>query len=518
MTLSTALRYAISVFSIVAIAGCGGGGASSTPPAGGSYQLSGQFQKGPFVIGSQISVNELDENLNPTGIVYNIQTTDDLGNFSVASKVHSHLVEIIGDGFYMDELTGQLSTTRIQLRAIADLNVNSTVTVNILTSLQGLRLKKLITQGSTYSAANTQSQNEVLTAFGVDPTKVIGLSNLYTMKINGSADADSVLLALSAVLSKMATNAATANATSQPAELSNYINTIASQIQNTGTITVGGTNTARSLAATQIDLAAVRTNVETYYANRGITIVAPKFEEWVDKNASGMLPRRLTTQALTGIITGLTSSGLVLQNNAGESITIAANATSFSFPATIANAVNYNVTVLAQPSGPPQACIVTNGLGTYRTDISTISVACGAVSGIAYVVDVLSYNIYAFLINSTTGALTPVIGSPFAIGGINTTSIVVDPTGKFAYTANYGSGSISGYTINANTGTLTAISGSPFAATGASSIAFNPAGNVAYISSRGGEQCVSLLNQSNDWRSVNLGWQSVFGSWRRREY
>jgi len=132
-----------SVFALVVIclmlSGCGGGGASAGTAT--DYTLSGQFQKGPFAIGSSISVNEQDESVNPSGKVYNIQTTDDLGNFAVATSIKSHLVEIIGDGFYMDELTGQLSLSRIQLRAVADLKVNSTVTVNILTSLQGRRLK-----------------------------------------------------------------------------------------------------------------------------------------------------------------------------------------------------------------------------------------------------------------------------------------------------------------------------------------------------------------------------------------
>lgn len=110
--------------------------------------------------------------LNPTGKVYNVQTTDDLGNFTVGSSIGAHLVEIVGDGFYMDELTGQLAASRIQLRAVADLSVDNTPTVNTLTSLQAQRLKTLITQGSTYAVASTQSQNEVLAAFGIDQPKL----------------------------------------------------------------------------------------------------------------------------------------------------------------------------------------------------------------------------------------------------------------------------------------------------------------------------------------------------------
>lgn len=261
--------------------------------SGTTYSLSGQVQKGPFSIGSQVAVNELDASLNPNGAVYNVQTSDGLGNFTVASSIGTNLVEIVADGFYMDELTGQLSSTQIVLRAVADLGVDATPTVNVLTSLQAQRLKTLLSQGKTYSEANTQSQTEVLAVFGIDSSKISSLSTLYSMNINGATDADSVLLATSAILSKMASNAAIANSTTQPAELSSYISTIAAQISSAGTITNAAITTAKNLAATQLNIAAVRTNIETYYADRAVTIVAPKFEEWVDASGSGLLPQRL---------------------------------------------------------------------------------------------------------------------------------------------------------------------------------------------------------------------------------
>ena len=164
-----------------------------------TYTLSGQVQKGPFAIGSQVSINELDNNLNPTGKVYNVQTSNDLGNFVVASKLGARLVEMVGDGFYMDELTGHLAASRIQLRAIANLSSDATPTINVLTSLQGQRLRNLMSKGSTYEAADIQSRKEVLTAFGINPAKINLLSNLYSMRIDGNTDADSVLLAISTI-------------------------------------------------------------------------------------------------------------------------------------------------------------------------------------------------------------------------------------------------------------------------------------------------------------------------------
>jgi DNA-binding beta-propeller fold protein YncE len=55
--------------------------------------------------------------------------------------------------------------------------------------------------------------------------------------------------------------------------------------------------------------------------------------------------------------------------------------------------------------------------------------------------------ISGYTIDSTTGALTAISGSPFPDGiGTSPYSLAVDPTGKFAYVANNGGG-VSGYTI-----------------------------------------------------------------------
>jgi DNA-binding beta-propeller fold protein YncE len=70
-----------------------------------------------------------------------------------------------------------------------------------------------------------------------------------------------------------------------------------------------------------------------------------------------------------------------------------------------------------------------------------------------------------YTINPTTGALTPIAGSPFAAGN-GPNIVAVDPSGKFAYVTNFSGNNVSGYTIDPSTGALTAIAGSPFAAGG----------------------------------------------------
>ncbi len=57
-----------------------------------------------------------------------------------------------------------------------------------------------------------------------------------------------------------------------------------------------------------------------------------------------------TTYTIGGTIAGLIGSGLVLQNNGGNNLTVAASATSFTFSAPVASGGSYSVTVLTQPS------------------------------------------------------------------------------------------------------------------------------------------------------------------------
>jgi 6-phosphogluconolactonase (cycloisomerase 2 family) len=87
----------------------------------------------------------------------------------------------------------------------------------------------------------------------------------------------------------------------------------------------------------------------------------------------------------------------------------------------------------------------------------------------------------AYTINSSTGALTEITGSPFAAGTYSF-SVTVDPTGKFAYVVNESSDDIYAYTINSSTGALTEITGSPLAAGDEPrSVAVDPTGKFAYV-------------------------------------
>jgi hypothetical protein len=92
-----------------------------------------------------------------------------------------------------------------------------------------------------------------------------------------------------------------------------------------------------------------------------------------------------------------------------------------------------------------------------------------------------SNNVSGYTINATSGALTPISGSPFS-AGLAPISVAVDPSGRFAYVASNYDFDVSGYTINATSGALTGIPGSPFpAGLNPYSEAVDPSGKFVYV-------------------------------------
>jgi 6-phosphogluconolactonase (cycloisomerase 2 family) len=91
--------------------------------------------------------------------------------------------------------------------------------------------------------------------------------------------------------------------------------------------------------------------------------------------------------------------------------------------------------------------------------------------------------LHVYAVNSSTGGLTEVSGSPFPAGQ-SPFDLAVDPTGRYVYVINSLSNDISAYAVSASTGMLTPVPGSPFP-TGPNPIAISidPTGRFLYVSS-----------------------------------
>ncbi|TVR96169.1 MAG: hypothetical protein EA418_05970 [Wenzhouxiangellaceae bacterium] len=84
----------------------------------------------------------------------------------------------------------------------------------------------------------------------------------------------------------------------------------------------------------------------------------------------------LTSFSIGGTVTGLTGSGLVLENNGGDALAITDNG-SFQFASSLFDGDSYAVTVASQPTNPAQTCTVNNASGEVdAADVLDIEVVC----------------------------------------------------------------------------------------------------------------------------------------------
>ncbi len=105
-----------------------------------------------------------------------------------------------------------------------------------------------------------------------------------------------------------------------------------------------------------------------------------------------------------------------------------------------------------------------------------LSLSCGSSSNgggnpspgtthFAYVSNSDSSNITAYQVNSTTGALSPVAGSPF--GGVDAPlGLAIAPSSDFLAAGNLNRAGISVFRVDKTTGSIAAVAGSPFPTTG----------------------------------------------------
>jgi 6-phosphogluconolactonase len=119
---------------------------------------------------------------------------------------------------------------------------------------------------------------------------------------------------------------------------------------------------------------------------------------------------------------------------------------------------------------------------------------------VLYVANQGSNNVSAFNIN-TDGSLTPTTGSPYA-AGLGPVALTADPTRAFLYVANRTSNQLTGYKVSPGSGTLTALSPSTV------STGTNP---VALSFQPGGNGCTGNACMTNFLYVANIGNNTISG-------
>ena len=234
------------------------------------WEVAGVSQKGPFVTGSAVTVQELDGiTLKQTGKSFKGTIKSDKGDFAIKDiNLESQYAILEASGYYRDEISGKKSSGTVTLRALTDLSNRKTVNINLLTHLEYERVMHLVTEKKKPIAeAKEQAEKEILASFYIDGD----YAESEDLNIFESGDGNAALLAVSVL---MQSDADVAGLTERMGEFS-------ISLAEGGSWDDADTKTAIADWACDVDLkgtiANVRKNVEGWkYAD-----TVPTFEKFV---------------------------------------------------------------------------------------------------------------------------------------------------------------------------------------------------------------------------------------------
>lgn len=147
-----------------------------------------------------------------------------------------------------------------------------------------------------------------------------------------------------------------------------------------------------------------------------------------------------TSVSLGGSIFGLTTDGLILANGT-DTVTVAANSTTYKFPQQIGNYASYAVTIKQQPSR--LTCVLGNNTGTASgVDITYVNVTCsqntyalgGTVANLTG--SGLKLTNGSDTLDVAAGATTFTFANKVADGSVYGVAVLQQPTGQTCAVAN----------------------------------------------------------------------------------
>ena len=256
-----------------------------------SMRVSGKVEKGPFVRGSQVEMRTLGNNLVPTGSSYTATIENNTGDFNFGSlEISSPYAKLTADGYFFNEVNGELSNSTIKLDAIVDLSDYSTVNINILTHLKSQRINYLVTKKALgFREANKQAQEELLTQFGLQQYKDKDASQ-YSI-ISGD-DASGVLIAVSSLILSDRTEA----------EIVEFLSLLSNEFRTTGNFS---DNTQQILKSTRNELnnrlEKISDNIKARYNELGYDVSVKDLAYYFDWDDDGIAGNELDDSSFVAL-------------------------------------------------------------------------------------------------------------------------------------------------------------------------------------------------------------------------
>lgn len=245
-----------------------------------AHLVKGKVEKGPLVSGSTVEMRTLDKSLVATGESFTSNIENNAGDFNYGSlKVSSPYAKLTADGYFFNEVSGNLSTSTIKLNAFVDLTDNTTINVNVLTHLKSQRVNHLVTnEGKTFKEANEQAQEELLTQFGLQK---YASKDASQFGITSGDDAAGALIAVSSLILSDRSEA----------EIVEYLSKLTTEFGNTGKFS---DDTKERLKKTRNylngNLDKIRQNIIDRYSELGYNVTVKDlafYFDWDDDGIAG---------------------------------------------------------------------------------------------------------------------------------------------------------------------------------------------------------------------------------------
>lgn len=273
------MRFIIAMFlSALLLAACG----DDSENAGGTVEdgevvaivdkmISGVSQKGPFVNGSSVTVQELDgKTLAQTGLGFEGKIKNDLGEFTVkVNKLESQYALLKANGYYRNEVTGEKSKSQITLYALTDLSNRDEVNVNLLTHLAYERSLYLATVDTlSVAKAKKKAEAEIFKSFGIEGD----FAAAEDLNIFGADDQSAALLAVSILMQSDLSEG----------DFSERLADYAADIESDGIWNDAKTATEIADWASNRSLTGTLTDIRNNIAGWGLSADVPAFESYVN--------------------------------------------------------------------------------------------------------------------------------------------------------------------------------------------------------------------------------------------
>jgi len=263
--------------------GCGGDDS-------GPVSITGALQKGPLLQGSSLTVAMLTSSGAPRGTNYNTTTSSDLGDFSVTAQTTGP-AELVGEGFYFNEIINGLSGAPITLRALYEVvgSGEQHAYLNVFTHMSSGLALKLLTEGSGVTEAVAEAENKLFEALGILHPEGALQANGTSMDLMGSDSPDNqYIMAVSCIVAKAAElRALTPNEVD--ARLQELLNDIRSQLQNSETITPTYKQYLRDAESSFNPMAECTQNLADYlYDKTGVAHDLPDPNTCADMDGDGV--------------------------------------------------------------------------------------------------------------------------------------------------------------------------------------------------------------------------------------